>query len=94
MLFEGRRVRAEGLVVTAGFRQFVERLDGLLREARRAGQLRQDLPVTAIRSLLIGAFEGLLRDRIIGTARGLPASYTSRDVQRAMSAVIDTFVEQ
>jgi len=31
MLFEGRRVRAQGLAVTAGFRQFVDRPDALLR---------------------------------------------------------------
>jgi AcrR family transcriptional regulator len=94
MLFEGRRVRADGLVVTAGFRQFVDRIDGLLRQARRTGQLRQELPVAVVRSMLIGAFEGLLRDRILAQDSGYPASYSSRDVQRAMEAVIDTFVSR
>jgi TetR/AcrR family fatty acid metabolism transcriptional regulator len=92
MLFEGRRVRAGGLSLTAGFRQFVERLDGLLRQARRGGQLRQDLSVPVVRSLLIGAFEGLLRDRIMARESGYPAAYSGRDIQRAMDALIDTFV--
>jgi AcrR family transcriptional regulator len=94
MLFEGRRFRADGLAVTAGFRQFVDRVDGLLRQARRAGQLRHDLPVAVVRSLLIGAFEGLLRDRILARDSGYPGGYSGRDVQRAMDAILDTFVSR
>jgi AcrR family transcriptional regulator len=91
MLFEGRRVRAHGLAVTPGFRQFVDRVDGLLRRARRAGELTSILPVPVVRSLLIGSFEGLLRDRILAADSGYPAAYSARDIQRAMDAVIDSF---
>ncbi|MBI2220942.1 MAG: TetR/AcrR family transcriptional regulator [Acidobacteria bacterium] len=92
MLFEGRRVRAHGLGVSAGFRQFVDRLDSLLRQARRRGELRQALPVAVVRSSLIGAFEGLARDRVLAKDSGYPASYSGKDLQRAMDAMIDTFI--
>lgn len=92
MLFEGRRVRAQGLGVTAGFRQFTDRLDSLLRRARKHGELQTTLPVAAVRSVLIGSFEGLLRDRMLAVDSGYPASYSARDVERAMSAVIDAFL--
>lgn len=94
MLFEGRRMRAHGRAVSAGFRQFIDRLDSLLRQARKRGQLHQPLPVPVIRSLLIGAFEGLVRDRILANDSAYPAHYTGRDVQRAMDLLIDTFVSK
>ena len=92
MLFEGRRMRAHGLAVTSGFRHFVDRLDSLLRQARRTGALRLNLPIAAIRSALIATAEGLLRDRILSVESGYPASYSARDITRAMDAVIDTFI--
>ncbi|HSL22925.1 MAG TPA: TetR/AcrR family transcriptional regulator [Vicinamibacterales bacterium] len=93
MLFEGRRVRAHGLAVTAGFQQFVDRLDALLRRAKRAGEFRERVPVAAVRSALIGAFEGLLRDRVLAVDGGYRGGYTARDIERAMDAVIDTFLK-
>lgn len=92
MLFEGRRVRAQGLAVTAGFRQFVDRLDALLRLARKRGELKTPLPIAAVRSTLIGACEGLLRDRMLAMDSGYPASYSARDIERAMGILIDSFL--
>ena len=92
MLFEGRRVRAHGRAITAGFRQFTDRLDSLLRQARKHGQFRTQLPIAAVRSAMIGAFEGLLRDRMFAVDGGYPASYSARDIERAMAVVIDAFL--
>jgi AcrR family transcriptional regulator len=91
MLFEGRRIRSRGAAVSDGFVRFVDGIDALLAEAKRAGRLRLPLALPAIRSLLIGACEGMLRDRQLAKAAAYPAAYSRKDVDRAMEILIDTF---
>ena len=91
MLFEGRRIRSRGAAVSEGFVRFVEGIDRLLKEAKQAGQLRLRLAPAAIRSMLIGACEGLMRDRQLAEDAGYPAAYSSKDIVRTMEALIDAF---
>ena len=93
MLLEGRRIRKHGAMVVAtdGFLQMVATLDRLLGEMRDSGQLRPDLNVQAVRSALIGAFEGLLRDQILAERGNYPASYDSRDLRKAFRIILDCF---
>jgi len=90
MLLEGRRIRKEGhlVMLTDGFRQFVGTVDSILREMRDAGQLRSDLPVDAVRSALMGAFEGLLRDQLLARRLGFPARYSGKDIRAIFAAVL------
>lgn len=94
MLLEGRRIRKEGRLVmlTAGFREFVRALDSVLDQMRRAGQLRPGFPADAVRSALMGVFEGLHRDQLLARRLGFPARYTAKDVRAIFSAVTATFV--
>ena len=92
MLFEGRRIHSHGPAVSKGYVTFVESLDGLLKEAKRAGRLRVGIAPTAIRSLLIGACEGLLRDLQLAANGTYPARYARKDISRAMNALIGTFL--
>jgi AcrR family transcriptional regulator len=91
MLFEGRRNRSRGVGVSTGFILFVTRLDQLLTEAKHAGRLRVPLAPPAIRSLLIGACEGLLRDRQLAADASFPAPFSQKDIQRAIEALIGAF---
>ena len=93
MLLEGRRIRKHGsmVVLTDGFLEMVGTLDRLLGEMRDSGQLRPDLNVQAVRSALIGAFEGLLRDQILAERGNYPASYDSRDLRKAFRIILDCF---
>src|SRR4029453_5053108 len=70
MLFEGRRIRSRGAVVSAGFVRFVEGIDALLKEAKQAGHFRLPLAPAAIRSMLIGGWKGLWGDRNLEGAPG------------------------
>lgn len=90
MLLEGRRIRKEGhmVMLTSGFREFVGTVDSILREMRGAGQLRTDLPVDAVRSALMGAFEGLLRDQLLARRLGFPARYSGKDMRAIFAAVL------
>lgn len=93
MLLEGRRIRKHGamVVLTDGFLQMVSTIDGLLEEMRRTGQLQPGLNVQAVRSALIGVFEGLLRDQILAERGNYPASYSSEDARKVFRLFLDCF---
>jgi AcrR family transcriptional regulator len=96
MLLEGRRIRGEAhmVVVTRGFRGFVRLIDALLREMRRAGVLRRDLHPEAVRSALIGAYEGLLRDQLLAERIGFPARYRARHTRALFAAMWAGFLNK
>ncbi len=90
ILLEGRRIRKEGQIVliTQGFLRFVHVLDGILAQMRAANQLRPDLPVEAVRSALMGMFEGLLRDQMLAEKTGFPARYTAADLRQLFNVIL------
>ncbi|HEX7183012.1 MAG TPA: TetR/AcrR family transcriptional regulator [Thermoanaerobaculia bacterium] len=94
MLLEGRRIRKHGhmVVLTRGFLQVVGTLDQILRDMRDAGQVKPGLNLEAVRSALIGAFEGLLRDQLLAERVGYPASYSSAELREAFRAVLSCFL--
>jgi AcrR family transcriptional regulator len=93
MLLEGRRIRKHGsmVVLTEGFLRMVATIDRLLMEMKETGQLRQDLNPQAVRSALIGAFEGLLRDQVLAERGNYPASYNSQELRAAFNLFLDCF---
>lgn len=93
MLLEGRRIRKHGsmVVLTEGFLSMVATVDRLLQEMCDSGQLRPDLNVQAVRSALIGAYEGLLRDQILADRGNYPAGYGSEDLRKVLQVVLDCF---
>jgi AcrR family transcriptional regulator len=94
MLLEGRRIRKHGhmVMMTRGFQQVLEVLDGILRELQYSGKLRPDLHPEAVRSALIGAFEGLLRDQLLAQRGDFPAHYDGTELRTAFRAVLECFL--
>jgi AcrR family transcriptional regulator len=94
MLLEGRRIRKHGhmVMMTHGFQQVLEVIDGLLRELQYSGRLRPDLHPEAVRSALIGAFEGLLRDQLLAQRADFPAHYDGTELRAAFRAVLECFL--
>jgi AcrR family transcriptional regulator len=94
MLLEGRRIRKHGRMVllTHGFLRVLGAVDGVLREMGEAGQLRGDLHPHAVRSALVGAFEGLLRDRLLAERGGFPAGYDGAEMRQVFRAVLECFL--
>jgi AcrR family transcriptional regulator len=94
MLLEGRRIRRRGQVVglSRGFLRVVQLIDGLFEEMRQRGELRPGLDPQAARSVLVGAFEGLLRDQLLAERVDYPAAYGPREVRVAFGAVLDGFM--
>ncbi len=89
MLLEGRRIRKEGhmVMLTHGFLDFIKSLDAVLHEMRANGQLVEDVSVEAVRSALMGAMEGLLRDQVLAKQVGYPASFGPADVRKIFNAL-------
>lgn len=94
MLLEGRRIRKHGhmVLLTRGFVHMLGAVDGVLKEMSEAGQLRGDLHLEAVRSALIGAFEGLLRDQLLAERANFPARYDGAELRAAFRAVLEGFV--
>lgn len=93
MLLEGRRIRKEAhmVVLTRGFREFIGILDRVLRGLRATGQLRRGVHLDGVRSALMGAFEGLMRDQLLGRRIGYPARYSTRQAQQVLNVMIAAF---
>jgi AcrR family transcriptional regulator len=90
LLLEGRRIRREGRMVlmTGGFLSYVGLIDGILLEMRDRGQLRPDLNPQAVRSALIGMFEGILRDQLLAERAGFPSTAKVSDLRQLFAIVI------
>jgi AcrR family transcriptional regulator len=80
-LLEGRRIRDDGkrVVLGPGFLEFVRIADGILQELNDHGDLA--VHPQALRSAVMGAIEGLLRDKILARSLGYPATYSDADVR-------------
>jgi AcrR family transcriptional regulator len=94
MLLEGRRIRKHGhlVLLTSGFQQVLGVVDGLLEEMRERGMLRQGLDPEAVRSALMGAFEGLLRDQLLAERADYPAHYGAAELRAVFRAVLECFL--
>ena len=93
VLLEGRKIRKEGhmVMMTNGFLEVVKLVDGLLEQMRESGQLRADLHPHAVRSVLIGMMEGLLRDQMLAGQLTYPADFTSDDIRELFLHVLQSF---
>ena len=94
LLLEGRHISKEGrmILLTQGFLDFVRLLDGLLEEMRAAHLIRSDLHLEGVRSALMGAFEGMLRDQILSQRIRYPAHYNVKHVREIFGALLDSFL--
>jgi AcrR family transcriptional regulator len=91
-LLEGRRIRGDGhmVVLVPGFLDFVKMFDSILKEMAANGELLPEIHPQALRSGLMGAFEGLLRDQLLARPSRFPASYTEADARAVFSAFLSS----
>src|SRR5467141_4404229 len=93
-LLEGRRIRGDGhmVVLVPGFLDFIKILDGVLKEMNARGELVPNVHPQAVRSVLMGAFEGLLRDHMLARSSRFPASYSEADFPAVFSTFLSAFI--
>jgi TetR/AcrR family transcriptional regulator, fatty acid metabolism regulator protein len=84
-LLEGRRIRddAKQVVLVPGFIEFVGIVDGILKELADQGELL--VHPQALRSAMMGAIEGMMRDKMMSRAMNYPASFSEADIRSLCS---------
>lgn len=82
-LLEGRRIREDGklIVLVPGFLELVKTVDEILGQLQEQGDLDRSLHPQAVRSGLMGAIEGMLRDKILSVTSRYPAAYSDADIR-------------
>ena len=69
-------------------------LDEILKELASRGELMPDLTPQALRSGLMGALEGLLRDHLLARSSHIPSTYTEADIRTLLTAFLSSFLRQ
>lgn len=90
-LFEGRRVRSQSheVILSKGFIQFYELICDLIQKGQKDGTIRSDLAVPALSSALMGAAEGMIRDRLVAERSGKPNPFTDEELKAVFDAIMD-----
>ncbi|MDQ6892347.1 MAG: TetR/AcrR family transcriptional regulator [Acidobacteriota bacterium] len=89
-LFEGRRVRgaAQEVVLSKGFLQFADLIRALVHRGQRDGSFPPEFSDAAMASAVMGAAEGMIRDRLIAHRLGKPGPFAEREVRPIFAAML------
>lgn len=90
LLFEARRPNPETgeLVLSRGYRRFVELVTEVALRGQRDGSFKVGYQPKMIASVMVGAVENLMRDRLVARQEHDPAPYSSVNVFKAFEAMI------
>lgn len=88
-LFEGRRVRGNTLQLSKGFLRFYDLLQQLVERGQHDGSFRSDVSVNVLSSAMMGAAEGMMRDRMIAERSGKSAGYEDPAIRNAFVAMVN-----
>jgi AcrR family transcriptional regulator len=91
-LFEGRRVRASGreLELSRGYLEFVEILQRLIRRGQKARTISGKIDPAVLCSALVGAAEGMMRDRLIIERSAKTKAFSHEAVRRVFEILLDS----
>lgn len=90
-MFEGRRVRGSehGVMLSKGFLEFNELFRRLLERGQKDGSFSADIHAAALASALLGAGEGMIRDRLIAARLEKPSPFSEREIRRALTMLLE-----
>jgi len=89
-LFEGRRVRGEGADVTLskGFLDFLELVRSLIRRGQQDGSFSPAFSDAAMTAALMGAAEGMIRERLIAERAGKSRPFSDKEIRNVFAAIL------
>jgi AcrR family transcriptional regulator len=92
-LCEGRRVRSgsPAIVSSEGYQNFAELFRRQIRRGRKDGTFADQINEDAVEAALLGALEGLLRERLVAQRSGQPVKYNDDEVTGIFAAILDGF---
>ncbi len=87
---EGRRIHGASseILLSRGFLDFEKLIDILMRRGQKDGTFRTDFSDVALPSALLGAAEGLIRDRLMAQRAGRESPFSDSDVREIFVALI------
>jgi TetR/AcrR family transcriptional regulator, fatty acid metabolism regulator protein len=89
LLFEGRRVRGgTEIVLSRGSVEFTELLQRLVRRGQRDGTFPGSFAPAAVAAALIGAAEGMIRERLMARRSGKPSPYTEEEMVSVFTSML------
>jgi TetR/AcrR family fatty acid metabolism transcriptional regulator len=93
-LFEGRRIRGDQsrqIKLSSGFIEFSDVVCRLIRRGQKDGSFASGFEPTALAAALIGAVEGMLRERMLVRRNGASRSFSDKQLRRVFDAMLDAF---
>ena len=90
LLFESRRLRGESdkIRLTQGFLDFYKQLLALIEWGQKDGSFNSWLHAPAILSALLGACEGMIRDRLLAAQQNKPRPFPETQIRAVFEALI------
>jgi TetR/AcrR family fatty acid metabolism transcriptional regulator len=94
-LFEGRRIRGDSheIRLSSGFVHFSDVVHRLIKRGQKDGSFAASFEPTALSSALIGAVEGMVRERVLARRGGASRPFSDRQLHRVFEAVLDAFAD-
>lgn len=89
-LFEGRRMRGSSheVLISKGFMQFMQVIAAQIERGREDGSFRKDTDPRVLSSAMLGAAEGMVRDRVLNERNHLEP-FSDEDILRTFSAMVN-----
>jgi AcrR family transcriptional regulator len=88
-LFEGRRIRGTEVLLSRGFLQFYKTLQSVIRRGQGEGSFRSDLDPVVLAAALLGAAEGMIRDRVLLERRGEKHPFDDAVIAKTFQAILE-----
>jgi TetR/AcrR family transcriptional regulator, fatty acid metabolism regulator protein len=92
-LLEGRRIRggSHDVRLSSGFREFSDVVHRLIKRGQKDGSFATTFDSTAVAAALMGAVEGMVRERVLARRGGAPRPFSDRQVQKIAEAMLQAF---
>ena len=88
-MFEGRRVRGNEVALSKGFQQFLDLVCRLIQRGQSDGSFRADVNDAVLASAMMGAAEGMMRDRLIARRVGKEEPFDSESLKKVFEAMVN-----
>ena len=92
-LFEGRRIRGDShdVKLSSGFLEFSDVVHRLIKRGQKDGTFSSSFDSSALAAALMGAAEGMIRERVLARRAGTPRPYSDKQLQKIFSAMLGAF---
>ena len=90
LLLEGRRVRGESseIILSQGFIEFASLIRLLIQRGKKDGTFSVDLSDEAMASAILGATEGMIRDRLMAHRAGKDDPFSVAEIRAVFLALL------